>query len=149
MERIIFTPRFLRVAALIFAFFIVIYAMVYIDLVLRARSAYFEGEKYLAWNAHPELKKAYYDNRLAKKEGKIDQEFRAGRLTVSERQEKLTLARFREHERLSESSLKYAYVWFQTAVELFSPPESHWVKISRPKMKETRALWRKELDSQR
>ncbi len=46
---------------------------------------------------------------------------------------------------MKESSLKYAYVWFQTAVELFSPPESRWVVLSRQKMAVAKELWKKEL----
>lgn len=121
--------------------------MVYVDLVFRAKEAYLEGEKYLEWNAHPDLKKAYYDKLLVTKEQKIKSNIQSGRITAAEGQEQLTLARFEEKERLSESSLKYAYVWFQTAVQLFSPPESRWVKRARLEMPKTLILWKKELDS--
>jgi hypothetical protein len=50
---------------------------------------------------------------------------------------------------MKESSLKYAYVWFQTAVELFSPPESRWVIRSRKRMAVVKGLWKKELDAKR
>ena len=50
---------------------------------------------------------------------------------------------------MKESSLKYAYVWFQTAVELFSPPESRWVALSREKMVLAKELWKKELDAKK
>ncbi len=124
-----------------------VYAMAYIDLIFRARSAYLEGKKYLEWNAHPELKKAYYEEVFAQREKEIEADFKAGRLTPAEEKEKIDLAQFREQERISESSLKYAYVWFQTAVKLFSPPESRWVKLSRQEMPKTLALWKKELDA--
>ncbi len=125
-----------------------VYAMAYADLVLRARSAYLEGEKYLEWNAHPELKRAYYDKLLAEKEARLNADFKEGKLTQPELDERLDLARFEHDERIKESSLKYAYVWFQTAVELFSPPESKWVVLSRQKMASTKELWKKELDAQ-
>ena len=124
-----------------------VYALAYVDLIFRARSAYLEGEKYLEWNAHPELKKAYYDRVFAQREKKIEADFKKGLLTEAEKRQKIDLARFREKERLSESSLKYAYIWFQTAVKLFSPPESRWVKLSREEMPKTLALWKKELDA--
>ncbi len=123
-----------------------VYVMAYVDLIFRARSAYLEGEKYLTWNAHPELKKAYYEKIFERRKKEIEAEFKAGGLTRAEEKEKIDLAQFREQERISESSLKYAYVWFQTAVKLFSPPESRWVKLSRQEMPTTLALWKKELD---
>ena len=46
----------------------------------------------------------------------------------AERNERRELARFDRDYRISESSLKYAFIWFQSAVELFSPPESKWVR---------------------
>ena len=124
-----------------------VYAMVYVDLVLRARSAYLEGMKYLEWEQKPELKKAYFDERLAKKERDLKAEEASGKAAAAEVQERLTLARFERDERVAESNLKYAYVWFQTAVELFSPPESRWVVLSRGKMAEAKELWKKELDA--
>ena len=126
-----------------------VYGIAYVDLVLRARSAYYEGEKYLQWDRNPTLKKNYFDGVLAEKERKLRKQFDAGRLTQPELDQKLELARFERDERVSESSLKYAYTWFQTAVELFTPPESRWVVLCRAKMAETRELWKKELDAKK
>ena len=36
---------------------------------------------------------------------------------------------------------------FQTAVELFTPPESRWVVMSRAQMPRVKELWKKELDA--
>lgn len=121
----------------------------YVDLTLRARSAYYEGEKHLAWAADPSLKKAYYDAWLAKKENKIRAEVSAGKLSPAELDKRLMLARFEYGERLKESDYKYAVVWFQTVVELFSPPESRWVKLARQRLPEAMALWKKELDAKK
>lgn len=120
-----------------------------VDLNLRARSAYLEGQKYLAWDKDPAAKKAHFDKVLAEKQARLDAELSAGRITPSERDQRLELLRFERDERVAESSLKYAYVWFQTAVELFSPPESRWVALSRAKMAETKELWKKELDAKK
>lgn len=133
----------LTVAACVVA----VYAMAYVDLVLRARSAYLEGEKYLEWERKPELKKAALDAELSEKERRLRAEHEAGRLTRAELDQRLVLAKFARDDAFNESSLKYAYVWFQTAVELFSPPESRWVGLSRAKMAEAKALWRRELDA--
>jgi len=57
----------------------------------------------------------------------------------------MDIARFSLERKLKESSIKYAYVWYQTAVELFSPPDSKWVKLSRGKMPAARELWKAEL----
>ena len=121
----------------------------YTDVVLRARSAYKEGEKWLEWNEHPELKKAHFDAELAARIKKFESERSAGSLSAVEFDKKSALARFERDQMIAESSLKYAYVWFQTAAELFTPPESRWVVMSREKMKTTRELWKRELDAKK
>jgi hypothetical protein len=122
-----------------------VYAIAYADVCLRARSAYLEGEKYLEWDRRPELKAAALDKLLAEKEARLRRDFQAGRFDEAQLKQRLLLAKFERDESFKESSLKYAYVWFQTAVELFSPPESRWVKLSREKMVLAKELWKKEL----
>ena len=126
-----------------------VYAIAYADLVLRARAAYLEGEKYLEWDRDPGLKKAALDRRLADAGSRLLREREAGRITQGELEQRSALARFERDEAMKESSLKYAYVWFQTAVELFSPPESRWVVMSRRKMVSAKELWKKELDAKK
>lgn len=138
--------RGLTTGAALLAF---VYAAAYADLVLRARSAYLEGEKWLEWSRKPELKKAHFDGILAARERELRRERDGGRLSASAFGKKLGLARFERDSALAESSLKYAYVWHQTAAELFTPPESRWVVLSRARMKETRELWKKELDAKK
>lgn len=123
--------------------------MAYVDVILRARSAYLEGEKYLEWNRRPELKTAHFDALLAKKEARLRRELQAGKMQPEELAQRLELARFERDQSASESSLKYAYIWFQTAVELFSPPESRWVRLSRVKMAEAKEAWRAELKAKK
>lgn len=124
-----------------------VYGVAYVDLVLRARSAYLEGEKYLEWSAKPELKRAHFQARLAEKEARLNLEFERGSLGKEELEQRLYLARFERDQRVAESSLKYSYIWFQTAAELFSPPESRWVVLSRARMAQTREAWKRELDA--
>lgn len=140
-------PRLRRLALAVLACAACVYAIAYVDVVLRARSAYLEGEKYLDWNVHPEKKKAWLEQKLVEKEARLRSDFAAGRLTKDELDERLYLARFERDERLAESSLKYAFIWFQTATELFTPPESKWVVLSREKLASTKELWKKELDA--
>jgi hypothetical protein len=138
-----------RKALAVLACVLAVYGMVYADVCLRARSAYLEGEKYLEWDRHPELKAAYLDRVLAEKQARLQGDRTAGRITAAELDERLALARFERDESMKESSLKYAYVWFQTAVELFSPPESRWVVRSRQQMTVAKELWKKELDAKK
>ncbi len=126
---------------------LVAYGMVYCDLWLRARAACREGEKYLEWNLHPGLKAAGLDRTLAVQTARLQAQQQAGSITPQDLDRRLALARFARDESMRESSLKYAYVWFQTAAELFSPPESRWVLLSRKRMPEARRLWKAELDS--
>lgn len=135
----------LRRAAVALGCLLGVYAMVYVDLVLRARHAFYEGEKYMRWHAHPEEKKAFFDAELKGRTEALDAELAAGKLTKDEHALKSELARFANEEALRESSLKYAYVWYQTAVELFNPPQSRWVLESRVKMGQAKELWKQEL----
>ena len=138
-----------RTSLTVLACILAVYGMVYADVWLRARSAYLEGEKYLEWDRRPELKAAYLDRVLAAKQARLQGDQTAGRITAAQLQERLALARFERDEASRESSLKYAYVWFQTAVELFSPPESRWVIRSLRQMAAAKELWKKELDAKK
>lgn len=128
---------------------VAVYAMVRVDLVLRSRSAYLEGEKWSEWSRRPELKKAYFDAELAAREAELARDLAAGRLDKAAHDRQAGLARFERDQAVAESSLKYAFVWYQTAAELFSPPENKWSAMARVKMAETRELWKKELDAQK
>ena len=131
------------------ALIVAVYAMARVDLILRSRSAYLEGEKWAEWSRKPELKKAHFDAELAAREGELSRELAKGKLDRAEYERKVGLARFERDQAVAESSLKYAYVWYQTAAELFSPPENRWSLMARGKMTQTRALWKKELDAQK
>lgn len=135
--------------AVVLGGFAFVYAVAYADLVLRARSAYYEGEKYMAWDKDPSLKKAALDAELAKKEERLKSQASREKWPEDKLQTRLFLARFERDERMKESSLKYAYVWYQTAAELFTPPESKWVALCRKRAPEAKALWKKELDAKK
>lgn len=122
-----------------------VYALALGDVVLRGRSAYLEGEKWREWAAKPELKKAHFDAVLAEREKTLERE-KAG-LRPEAYQKKLALARFERDQAVAESSLKYAFVWYRTAVELFTPPETRWTRAARERMAPTREAWRKELEA--
>lgn len=126
-----------------------VYGLARADLWLRARSAYLEGEKWSEWAAKPELKKAFYDAELAAREAELKRDLDAGKLDKAAYDRKAGLARFERDQAVAESSLKYAYVWYQTAAELFSPPETRWSALARGKMKTARELWKKELDARK
>ena len=140
-------PAWLRLAAGIAAVAAVVYGMVAVDVVLRARSSYLEGEKYMRWNDHPEEKKAWLEQRFEKEKTDLEDAKSRGAVGPEEFQHKLALAEFERDEGMRESSVKYAFIWFQTAVELFTPPESRWVRLSRERLPEARRLWRAELES--
>ena len=126
-----------------------VYAMIYADLVLRARSAYLEGEKFMEWHRDPGAKKAFFEAQFEREKAGLDAEKAAGRMAEAEHLQRVKLERFRADEAAAESSLKYAYHWYKTAVELFSPPRSRWVRLSESKMAEAKELWKKELDSKK
>ena len=91
---------------------VVAYFMARFEVVRRAQREYTEGEKFLNFYRAPDAKKMYYDDKLKKKE-----------ITDI------------EYEMLMEdNALKNAYVQYNTVVDLFTPPESEWVKKSRQRL---------------
>lgn len=134
-------PVSLRYAALAV---VSLYGLVYADVSLRARSAYLEGEKYMEWHRDPALKKAFYDAEFAEEKAALESERGKG-MPEAEYRQRLALEEFRRDEAVAESSLKYAYHWYKTAVDLFSPPETRWVRLSREKMAHAKELWKAEL----
>jgi hypothetical protein len=126
-----------------------VFVLAWTDLNLRARQAYADGLKYLDWQEHPERKAAHYDAVLARRQMKLDEEIKAGRLAPDAYMAKSSLLRFERDERVSESSLKYAYVWFQTGCELLSPPRGPWARLSCDRMPGVLGRWKAELKAQR
>lgn len=126
---------------------VIMYLLVYIDLVLRARHAYLEAEKYYFWYEHPEEKQKALQEKFNLEKSKFDKKLLKKKISKEEYERNLEIAKFNLERELEESAIKYAYIWYQTAVELFSPPESKYVRLSRKKMETARELWKKELES--
>jgi hypothetical protein len=96
------------------------------EVVSRAKNAFQKGEQYYRWMEHQDEKKSYLSGELSAK--RITQE---------------------DFDRLLEDSdLKNAYMWYETAVDLFQPPRSQWVVLSETRLKELkpkREEWLKSL----
>lgn len=123
----------------------VFYGMVYADVVMRARESWIEGERYWRWADHPEEREAFLKKKLANDKAGLDAKLASGKLIKEDYARDLELLEFSHQQALKESSIKYAYIWYQTAVELFSPPESKWVRLSREKMPVAKERWKAEL----
>ncbi len=123
----------------------VLYAMVAVDVVLRARESYLEGEKYMSWHENPELKKSDLNAKFEKEKAGLDQKLAQGKIKKDDYDRELEIIAFDRDRQMEESAVKYAYVWYQTAYELFSPPESKWVKLSREKAPIAKEIWKEEL----
>jgi len=138
--------KWVKIAATVLAIIILMYAMVYVDVMLRARTAYNEAEKYYYWHENPEAKKqdlkTKYDNEIKA----LDARLSKNKIKKEEYDREIEVSKFNYDREMEESSIKYAYVWYQTVVELFSPPETKWVKLSRQKLPQARELWKKELE---
>ncbi len=120
-----------------------VYGLIYRDVVSRARHSYEEAEKYMAWHRSPQLKKEFFDKKFEQEKSAL------GDPTSPEYVEKLDALEFDRDYAVSESSLKYAYQWYKDTYELFSPPESKWVKMARVKAPEALELWKQELREQK
>lgn len=140
-------PAWARRAAWVLGAAAAFYGAVYADLWLRARTAVLTGDRYMAWTKDPAAKKAWFDAELAAEKASLDAGLKAGTMGAPEHAQRVALAEFRRDEAVAESSLKLAYHWYKTAVELFGPPETRWVRAAREKMPEAKALWKAELDA--
>ncbi len=112
---------------------------------MRAREAYLEGEKYMSWSEDPKLKAADLTQKFEKGKSSLDAKLGKNKISRDEYDRELETLAFDRDRQMEESSLKYAYVWYQTAYELFSPPESKWVRLSREKARIAREKWKQEL----
>jgi hypothetical protein len=137
--------KLIKICGIILATVITVYAMIYIDVVLRAREAYLQGEKYLSWHEKPELKKTDLDRELAAEKLRLDKKLAAGKITKEEYSRQTDICTFNHERKLEESSIKYAYVWYRDVIQLFSPPESKWVKLAKQKMPLAKEKWKEEL----
>lgn len=120
-------------------------ALVWADLAYRSYVALEEGEKHLDWHKDPSLKQAHWDAWLKAERGRLAAEAAAGRIGADELKWRSELAKTERDERVSESSLKYAVRWLETASELFSPPPTPWSRRARERLEEAKALWGREL----
>ncbi|MDE2293270.1 MAG: hypothetical protein KGL53_14405 [Elusimicrobia bacterium] len=118
---------------------------VYTDLWLRARTACLTGDRYMEWSHDPAAKKAWFEKEYEEQKAGLDGELKDGKMTPAEHDQRVELAAFRRDQLVQESSLKMAYHWYKTAVELFSPPDTKYVRLARERMPEAKRLWEAEL----
>ncbi len=152
----ILQKKWLQTALFVIGMIAAVYIIVYIDVVSRAREAYLEGEKYWSWHHDQQLKIKQLDEEYAHEKKLLERRLNPNiiaiilgkkKLSKEEYQQQIEALEFEHKRRLEESSIKYAYVWYQTVVELFTPPESKWVKLSRQKMPVAKEMWKQELRS--
>ncbi len=130
----------------IFIIILLVYFAIYIDLMLRARNAYLEAEKYVKWYYNPNEKVEFFEKEFNNKKKELDKLLSKNKLSKDEYDVKLEILEFEKERKIKESSLKYAYIWYKTAIELFSLPESKWVKLAKQKIVNIKDMWRKELE---
>ena len=141
--------RWAQNVALALVTVLTVYGLLYWDVVSRAKEAYFEGEKYMAWHESPDLKKNALDARFQREKAELDRRLRRNRITQEEYREQLDVLEFDRTFQMDESALKYAYQWYKDTYELFSPPESKWVRLAREKAPQALALWKDELRAEK
>lgn len=122
-----------------------VYTAASVDLSLRARKAYFEGEKYYRWHLNPSEKSAFYLNEYGKKKKILEGALSSGKTTREQYLEELEAAGLERATGVEDSSIKQACVWYKTAAGLFAPPESKWAVLSREKLAAAKEMWKKEL----
>lgn len=125
----------------------VAYAMVYVDVVARAREAFRQGEKYERWHGDPEAKRSFFEEKFLKEKSRLDKKRDKGDVSAEDYEQDLEILKFDRDQALNESSVKYAYQWYKDTYELFSPPESKWVRRARFLAPAAKQRWREELRS--
>lgn len=139
--------RWVQNSALVAATAAIAYGMIYVDVVARAREAFRQGETYARWNENPEEKKRFYEEKFLKEKMNLDKRREKGELSTDDYDQDLEVLKFDRDQAVNESSLKYAYQWYKDTYELFSPPESKWVRRARFLSPAAKERWREELRS--
>jgi len=128
---------------------LVAYAMVYVDVRARAKEAFRRGERFSAWVENKDLKIEFFEKKFLKEKAKLQKRQDKGEMNEDAFTQDLDVLRFDRDQALQESSLKYAYQWYKDTYELFSPPESSWVRRARFLAPAAKQKWREELQSKR
>jgi hypothetical protein len=103
----------------------------------------------MAWHRDPAAKEKYLQEKFTVDRAALDQQLAQKKISDTEYRRKLDALEFDRDFALGESSLKYAYQWYKDTAELFSPPESQWVREARKKAPDVLELWKQELRSQK
>ena len=74
----------------------------FVDLIFRARSAYLQGERYMAWHLNPQDKATYYDDILATESKELRRLHEKGKLEKTEFDVRLELEKFRRDDAVAE-----------------------------------------------
>jgi hypothetical protein len=135
-----------KVLYIIFAI-ILFYGIIYIDIYLRAKKAYLTAEMYLDWSINPQKKEQYFKEKFEKEKSLLEKNFSQGKIAKDDYDLQKEMLEFKIEQQKKESSLKYAYIWYKTVIDLFSPPETKWVKLAKEKIESTKQLWKKELET--
>lgn len=138
--------KIIRIALTVLAIYLVMLFFIYIDVVLRARSAYLQGEKYWSWHQNPKQKEQVLEKEKQAKLVKLEEKKKKNKVSEEEYVEEKDFILGEFDWKMAESSIKNAYMWYKTTVDLFQPPRSKYVKMSQSKMKQALELWKKELD---
>ena len=137
--------KWVRNALLVAATAAVAYGMVYVDVQARAREAFHQGEKYARWHEDPEAKKRFYEKKFLEEKERLDKRREKAENSPEEYEQDLEVLKFDRDQAMAESSIKYAYQWYKDTYELFSPPESKWVRQARFLAPAAKQRWREEL----
>jgi hypothetical protein len=134
-----------KIAKVSIFFVIFVYILIYADITLRAKHCYLQGEKYYKWHQNPVLKKEQFLKEYSKKTGMLEKKFLKGKISKEELDVTLDKLNMERDFKIKESSIKYAYMWYKTALDSFSRPHSKWVRLCEEKMNIAKKLWKEEL----
>lgn len=129
-----------------FFFIIGIYIFIYADMTLRARYCYLQAEKYYKWHQNPVLKKEQLIQEYSKKTNNLEKKFLKGKISKEDFNQTLEKLNLERDFKIKESSIKYAYLWYKTAVDSFSGFHSKWIRLCEEKMNIAKKLWKEELE---
>jgi len=137
--------KWIKNAALVAGTIAVVYLMIYVDVRSRAREAFQEGVRYESWYNKPDIKKDFLEKKFTREKVELDNKLAKGKLTEQVYRQDLEILEFDHEQGIQESSIKYAYQWYKDTYELFSPPESVWVRKARLLAPAMKQKWREEL----
>ncbi len=122
-----------------------VYGMVVIDVMARARSSFQHAQIYDQWDQDPESKKQFFERKFFRQKAVLDQRREQGRISQDEYAVDVERLNFQRDKAVNDLSIKYAFQFYHDTYALFSPPETKLIRQARLLAPAAKQRWRETL----